>query len=337
LVAPSFFVDPKTSVNYSVVVQTPFTGVDSVNALLATPIAGSVPTSDQNSASPGTPGALEQSSSDSLQQALQAPGEAPYLGSVATIEPNVNRSVINHYTAFPVVDVQCGVSGRDLGGVASDIQRIVNDQKKLPKGTEIHIRGQSEQMFQSFGRLALGLVLAIALVYLLLATLLQSWLDPLIIMIAIPGALIGVLWMLILTGTTINVESLMGAIMVVGIAVSNSNLLVNFANDLRGNEERKVSAVDAAVEAGKTRLRPVLMTAIAMLLGMLPMALALGEGGEQNAPLGRAVIGGLLVATFVTLFAVPVVYSLLRRAPPRKQVMDEEFAKEIADPDPASA
>ncbi len=186
-------------------------------------------------------------------------------------------------------------------------------------------------MFQSFGRLALGLILAIVLVYLLLATLLQSWLDPLIIMIAIPGALIGVLWMLMVTGTTINVESLMGTIMVVGIAVSNSNLLVNFANDLRAGEQRELSAVDAAVQAGKTRLRPVLMTAIAMLLGMLPMALALGEGGEQNAPLGRAVIGGLLVATFVTLFAVPIVYSLLRKAAPRKQTMDAEFEKEIAD------
>ncbi|MEI9938459.1 MAG: efflux RND transporter permease subunit [Pseudomonadota bacterium] len=336
LVSPSFFVDPKTNVNYSVVVQTPFTDIDSVNALLATPIVGSVPTANANSASPGTPGALEQSG-DSLQSALSAPGQAPYLGSIATILPNVNRSVINHYTAYPIVEVQCGVGGRDLGAVASDIQRIVDDEKKLPKGTEIHIRGQSEQMFRSFGRLALGLILAIALVYLLLATLLQSWLDPLIIMIAIPGALIGVLWMLMVTGTTINVESLMGTIMVVGIAVSNSNLLVNFANDLRGDKERKVSAVDAAVEAGKTRLRPVLMTAIAMLLGMLPMALALGEGGEQNAPLGRAVIGGLLVATFVTLFAVPIVYSLLRKAPPRKQTMDAEFEKEIADDPPAPA
>ena len=336
LVAPSFFVDPKTNVNYNVVVQTPFTGIDSVNALLATPIVGSVPMPPEDSASNGTPGAIEQSS-DSLQRALLSPGQAPYLGSIATIQPNVNRSVINHYTAYPVVDVQCGVSGRDLGAVASDIQRIVNDQKKLPKGTEIHIRGQSEQMFQSFGRLALGLILAIALVYLLLATLLQSWLDPLIIMIAIPGALIGVLWMLMVTGTTINVESLMGTIMVVGIAVSNSNLLVNFANDLRSEKDKKVSAIDAAVEAGKTRLRPVLMTAIAMLLGMMPMALALGEGGEQNAPLGRAVIGGLLVATFVTLFVVPVVYSLLRQAPPRKQTMDAEFEKEIADQEKAPA
>ncbi len=336
LVSPSFFVDPKTNVNYSVVVQTPFTGIDSVNALLATPIVGKPMPADSGAASSGTPGAIEQSAA-SLQTSLLAPGEAPYLGSVATIEPTVDHSVINHYTAYPVIDVQCGVTGRDLGAVASDIQRIVDEQKKLPKGTEIHIRGQSEQMFQSFGRLALGLILAIALVYLLLATLLQSWLDPFIIMVAIPGALIGVLWMLVLTGSTINVESLMGTIMVVGIGVSNSNLLVNFANDLRADKKRKLGAVDAAIEAGKTRLRPVLMTAIAMLLGMMPMALALGEGGEQNAPLGRAVIGGLLVATFVTLFVVPVVYSLLRKAQPHKQAMDEEFEKETADAQQAPA
>ncbi len=145
LVSPSFFVDPKTNVNYSVVVQTPFTSIDSVNALLATPIVGSVPTSDENSASPGTSGALEQSS-DSLRRALLAPGQAPYLGSIATIEPGVNRSVINHYTAYyPIVEVQCGVSGRDLGAVASDIQHIVDEETKLPKGTEIHIRGQASR------------------------------------------------------------------------------------------------------------------------------------------------------------------------------------------------
>jgi multidrug efflux pump subunit AcrB len=337
LVSPSFFVDPKNNVNYSVVVQTPFAGIDSVNTLLATPIIGTPDTSDQGTASSGTPGSLTPQNGASFQSSLLAPGQAPYLGSIAAIEPTVDASVINHYTAYPVIDVLCEVTGRDLGAVAGDIQRIVDSTKGLPKGTEIHIRGQSEQMFQSFGRLGLGLILAIALVYLLLATLLQSWLDPFIIMVAIPGALIGVLWMLAITGSTINVESLMGTIMVVGIAVSNSNLLVNFANDLRSDPKRKLSALDAAVEAGKTRLRPVLMTAIAMLLGMLPMALAMGEGGEQNAPLGRAVIGGLLVATFVTLFVVPVVYSLLRKALPHKQLMDQEFDKEIAEAEGAPA
>jgi len=151
-------------------------------------------------------------------------------------------------------------------------------------------------------------------------------LDPLIIMVAVPGALAGILWMLGVTGTTLNVESFMGSIMAVGIAVSNSILLVVFANGVRA--EREIGALEAALEAGKTRLRPVLMTALAMIIGMLPMALAMGEGGEQNAPLGRAVIGGLIVATFVTLFLVPVVYSLLRRAPPRSHELDVKFAAE---------
>jgi multidrug efflux pump subunit AcrB len=171
-----------------------------------------------------------------------------------------------------------------------------------------------------------GMVLAIALVYLLLVVLFQSFLDPFIILVAVPGALIGVLWMLAATGTTLNVESFMGAIMAVGIATSNSILLVNSANDARVTQGMGV--LEAAIEAGKTRLRPVLMTALAMILGMVPMAVALGEGGEQNAPLGRAVIGGLVVATFVTLFVVPAVYILLRRAPPSAHQLDEQFAAE---------
>jgi multidrug efflux pump subunit AcrB len=189
------------------------------------------------------------------------------------------------------------------------------------------LRGQSQAMFSSFSALALGMIVAIALVYLLLATLLQSWLDPFIIMVAIPGALMGVVWMLALTGTTINVESLLGAIMVIGIAVSNSNLLVNFANDVR--VERNLDAREAAVVAGQTRLRPILMTALAMILGMVPMALAMGEGGEQNAPLGRAVIGGLIITTFVTLFVVPLVYTMLRKQEPTKHLLDTRLEKEM--------
>jgi multidrug efflux pump subunit AcrB len=181
-------------------------------------------------------------------------------------------------------------------------------------------------MEQSFTRLLIGLVLANILVYFLMVILFQSWLDPFIIMMAVPGAFIGILWMLGLTHTTINVESMMGSIMAVGIAVSNSILLVSFANDLR--VEHGLSPVAAALEAGKTRLRPVLMTALAMIIGMLPMALAFGEGGEQNAPLGRAVIGGLLVATVVTLFVVPVIYSLLRRKLPTKHLLEERFLAE---------
>jgi multidrug efflux pump subunit AcrB len=164
-----------------------------------------------------------------------------------------------------------------------------------------------------------------------MVVLFQSWLDPFLIMIAVPGALVGILWMLAVTHTTLNVESMMGAIMAVGIAVSNSILLVNFANDLR--VEKKMGALEAALEAGKTRLRPVIMTALAMIIGMIPMALALGEAGEQNAPLGRAVIGGLLIATFVTLFFVPVAYSLLRVKPPTLHLLEERFQREKAGED----
>jgi multidrug efflux pump subunit AcrB len=191
---------------------------------------------------------------------------------------------------------------------------------------KITLRGQNQVMTQSFHSLGLGLILAALLVYCLMVVLFQSWLDPFIILAAVPGALVGILWMLAVTGTTLNVESFMGAIMSVGIAVSNSILLVSYANEIRS--QRTVSPLEAALEAGKVRLRPVLMTALAMILGMLPMALALGEGGEQNAPLGRAVIGGLLVATFVTLFIVPVVYSVLRRKEPQAHRLDERFLEE---------
>jgi multidrug efflux pump subunit AcrB len=213
--------------------------------------------------------------------------------------------------------------------VARDIERKIAGLGKLPKGMRVQLRGQNEVMTQSFRSLGLGLILAIVLVYCLMVVLFQSWLDPFLIMIAVPGALVGILWMLALTHTTLNVESLMGAIMAVGIAVSNSILLVNFANDVR--VEQKLDAVAAALEAGRTRLRPVLMTALAMIIGMVPMALAMGEAGEQNAPLGRAVIGGLLVATVVTLFVVPVVYSLLRTQLPTKHLLNERFEREKAE------
>src|SRR5262249_23217050 len=175
--------------------------------------------------------------------------------------------------------------------------------------------------------LGLGLILAALLVYCLMVVLFQSWLDPFIIMVAVPGALVGILWMLAATHTTLNVESLMGAIMAVGIALSNSILLLSFANALR-IETEEISPLDAALEAGRPRLRPVLMTALAMIIGMVPMALGLGEAGEQNAPLGRAVIGGLLMATFVTLFMVPVVYAILRRKLPTKHLLEKRFHEE---------
>jgi len=208
----------------------------------------------------------------------------------------------------------------------NDINKAIRSLGQPPRGSSITVRGQGEVMSESFRSLGLGLIIAILLVYLLMVVLFQSWLDPFIVMVAVPGALVGILWMLFLTGTTINVESLMGAIMAVGIAASNSILLVSFANDVR--VEKGLNSVQAALEAGKTRLRPVLMTALAMILGMMPTALALGEGGEQNAPLGRAVVGGLLVATCVTLTVVPIVYSLLRIEEPSKHRLDEKFAAE---------
>ncbi|HSQ61673.1 MAG TPA: efflux RND transporter permease subunit, partial [Polyangiaceae bacterium] len=210
----------------------------------------------------------------------------------------------------------------------ADVDKAIRSLGELPAGTRVNVRGQSESMRSSFRSLGFGLILATLLVYLLLVVLYQSWLDPFIILFAVPGAIVGVLWMLAATGTTLNVESLMGTIMSVGVSVSNSILLVNFANELRAQTEMDPAA--AALEAGKVRLRPVLMTALAMVLGMIPMASGLGEGGEQNAPLGRAVIGGLVFATFTTLFFVPIVYSLLRKQPPTKHRLDERFALESA-------
>jgi len=249
------------------------------------------------------------------------------LSSVADIRPGVTPVEINHYTVQRVLDIGANVEGRDLGAVTSDIEAKIRALGPLPKAMKITVRGQNQVMQSSFHSLGLGLILAVLLVYCLMVVLFQSWLDPLIIMVAVPGALVGILWMLAATRTTLNVESLMGAIMAVGIAVSNSILLVSFANDLRVENE-DLSPLEAALEAGRTRLRPVLMTALAMIIGMVPMALGLGEAGEQNAPLGRAVIGGLLMATFVTLFMVPVVYAILRRKLPKKHLIDKKFLAE---------
>jgi multidrug efflux pump subunit AcrB len=207
------------------------------------------------------------------------------------------------------------VHGTDLGRVSTEVTKLVEEfRAKMPTGSAIDIRGQVVSMNTSFQGLSYGLIFAVVLVYLLMVVNFQSWLDPLIILMALPGALCGILWMLFITETTINVPSLMGSIMCIGVATANSILLITFANDQR--KEGK-NAHDAAWAAGVTRLRPVIMTALAMIIGMLPMALGFGEGGEQNAPLGRAVIGGLSVATFATLFFVPLVYSMLRSKPPR--------------------
>ena len=236
------------------------------------------------------------------------------LGNLATFRRDESPIVINHYNIQPTFDIYADVDHRDLGGVASEIRRIIADETQtLPVGTTLTMLGEVDTMSKSFTRLGLGIIFALGLVYLLMAVNFQSWLDPLIILMAIPGAFTGILWMLYLTQTTFSVPSLMGTIMTIGVATANSILMVVFANDERVLGKNQY---EAALNAGFTRLRPVVMTALAMIIGMLPMALALGEGGEQNAPLGRAVIGGLLFATVGTLFIVPVIYSLLKKQAP---------------------
>jgi multidrug efflux pump subunit AcrB len=314
LVAPSQFLNPVNNVNYSVVVAVPLERMQSVDDLMSTAIAQPV----------STPVPTTQS-------ALAVMPNAPVtsLQDVATVAPSSTYESLNHYTVQRIIDVAANVDGRDLGGTGSDIQAAIDQiMKGQPITTHIDIRGQNEVMKTSFRNLALGLILAIILVYALLVVLFQSWVDPFIIMMALSGALIGILWMLVLTHTTINVESLMGTIMSVGISVSNSILVVSFANDIRARDN--LDPFTAVIEAAKTRLRPILMTALAMIIGMIPMALGLGEAGEQNAPLGRAVIGGLAAATLATLFIVPIIYTLLRKKPPSLYELDQRFAAEAA-------
>jgi len=244
------------------------------------------------------------------------------LTNVASTRRTFAPAVISHYNVQPVVDVLASVQRSDLGSVMRGVERIVADvETRLPRGSFVSIRGQAQSMQASFSGLAFGLVFAVVLVYLLMVVNFQSWLDPLIILMALPGAASGICWMLFVTQTTISVPALMGAIMSIGVATSNSILMITFANDRRRDG---LDAKAAALSAGSIRLRPVLMTALAMVLGMLPMALGFGEGGEQNAPLGRAVIGGLSIATLATLFFVPVVYSVLRRRQPLPAERDLE-------------
>jgi len=236
------------------------------------------------------------------------------LSNLASLQRGTSTAIVNHYDVQPTMDVYANADQRDLGGVAREVGRIMDDiTPRLPKGSWLALRGQVQTMNSSFVGLGLGILFAIVLVYLLMAVNFQSWLDPLIILMALPGALSGIVWMLFVTQTTFSVPSLMGTIMAIGVATANSILLVTFANDERAEGK---DALAAALSAGFIRLRPVVMTALAMIIGMLPMALGFGEGGEQNAPLGRAVIGGLLVATVTTLFFVPIMYSYLRKKPP---------------------
>jgi multidrug efflux pump subunit AcrB len=287
-VSPSYWLDKTRGVQYLVAVQTPQYLNNTVAAVDNIPL--STPTA---------------AGSDARSQLLT---------NVAGVSRSTGPVNITHYNVARTFDVQANVSGTDLGSVATAVDKLVAEiQPKLPRGTSVRVMGQAESMTSSFRALGLGLVFAILLVYLLMVVNFQSWLDPLVILMALPGALAGIAWMLFLTHTTVSVPALMGSIMCVGVATANSILVVTFAN---GQRELGRDATTSALAAGMTRLRPVLMTALAMLLGMLPMSLGLGEGGEQNAPLGRAVIGGLLLATPATLLFVPVMYSLLRRKAP---------------------
>jgi multidrug efflux pump subunit AcrB len=286
--SPAFWLDPKNGVSYSVAVQTPQYRMDTFQDLQNTPINGSTT---------GAP--------------------AQILGNLVATSTTARPAVVSHYNVQPMINVYAAVSGSDLGAVSDEVLKRVKDiTPQLPRGSHIVVRGQVQTMKSSFTGLGFGLVGAIVLVYLLIVVNFQSWLDPFIIITALPGALAGICWMLLITHTTLNVPSLTGAIMSVGVATSNSILMVSFARE-QMNEGK--NARDAALEAGFVRMRPVVMTALAMIIGMVPMAIGLGEGGEQNAPLGRAVIGGLLFATFATLFFVPCVFSIIHGRRERKR------------------
>jgi multidrug efflux pump subunit AcrB len=316
LVSPTYFLNPQNGVNYQVAVNTPLEQLQSVNDILRFPANPPI-----NNIAPV--GAVVTPTTVPTAQVTR-------LGDIATVRPGSTMNAINHYTIQRVVDVNANIEGRDLGSAAAEIKKAIAEvQKELPSTSKIFLRGQNEVMETSFQLLGFGLILAVILVYAVLVILFQSWVDPFIIMMAIPGALVGILWTLTLTGTTINVVSLMGAIMSIGIGVSNSILMVSFANDLRSRNE-SLTPMQAVIDAGKTRLRPIMMTALAMIIGMVPMALGLGEAGEQNAPLGRAVIGGLAIATFATLFLVPIFYTLMRQKLPALHTLDQRFAAESA-------
>jgi multidrug efflux pump subunit AcrB len=294
--SPSFYLDPANGVSYNVAVQAPQYGLDSLAALKSLPVTSSTTTAPANTGtSTGAPGAA---------QPVQV------LGNMASIVPGAELGTVSHYDAQPVIDIFANVDGTDLGTVTRSIERIIaRHQTELPRGSHFVLRGQSETMKSSYVGLLAGLAFSILLVYLLIVVNFQSWLDPFLIISALPAALAGIVWFLFLTNTRLSVPALTGAIMCMGVATANSILVVSFAREqleiLVGDARR------AALNAGFVRLRPVLMTALAMIIGMVPMALGLGDGGEQNAPLGRAVIGGLLLATVATLFFVPAFFSVV--------------------------
>ena len=304
---PSFYLDPRNGVSYNVAVQTPQYRLDSMSALKSLPVtrSASASTSANTSANTGSdPAPMETNAPGAAQQPVQV------LGNLAQFKPGAELGTVSHYDVQPVLDIYANVEGTDLGSVTREMEKIkAKYEKQLPRGSHMILRGQSETMQASYIGLLSGLAFSILLVYLLIVVNFQSWLDPFLIISALPAALAGIAWFLFMTGTRLSVPALTGAIMCMGVATSNSILIVSFAREQL--EELVGDARQAALNAGFVRLRPVLMTALAMILGMMPMALGLGEGGEQNAPLGRAVIGGLLLATVATLFFVPAFFSVV--------------------------
>jgi multidrug efflux pump subunit AcrB len=292
--SPSFWVDPKSGTQYQVATQTPQFRLQSLNDLGNTPLSGGIG------------------------------GSSQILSNLASIHRSAAPAVVSHYNATPAIDIYGSVQGIDLGYVSAQITKIVAESAQdLPKGSHVVLRGQSQTMKASFNGLLIGLVCAIVLVYMLIVVNFQSLLDPFIIITALPAALAGIVWMLFLSHTTVSVPALTGAIMCMGVATANSVLVVSFARERMNAGD---NAFEAALEAGFTRLRPVLMTALAMIIGMIPMAFGLGEGGEQNAPLGRAVIGGLIFATTATLFFVPTVFSIIHGRPSSHPIHSAEIS-----------
>jgi len=290
--APSFWLNPANDIVYNLIMQAPQYRISSLNDLMRLPIGGST-NSQPNMNGTGA----------------KAPNQI--LGNVVDVSPGTEFTVVDRFNIQPAINIYANVRGKDLGSVASGIQAVLEKNKAdLPPGSKIILRGQIETMKSSYLGLGVGILGAMILVYLLIVVNFQSWLDPFIIITALPAALAGIAWMLLLTGTNLSVPALTGAIMTMGVATANSILVVSFA---RQRMQEGLPALSAALEAGSTRLRPVLMTALAMIIGMIPMAIGFGEGSEQNAPLGRAVIGGLLFATVSTVLFVPVLFGSLHR------------------------
>jgi multidrug efflux pump subunit AcrB len=317
--SPTFYLDPRNGVSYNVAVQAPQYKLDNLAALKSLPVTGTTstaqnqPASNQSTAAPGSAplgGVVSQSTPTATTAAPGAPKPVQVLGNLASIQPGAEQGTVSHYNVQPVIDIYANVAGTDLGSVTRSVEAIVAaHEKDLPAGSHFTLRGQSETMKSSYVGLLAGLAFSILLVYLLIVVNFQSWLDPFLIISALPAALAGIVWFLFLTHTRLSVPALTGAIMCMGVATANSILVVSFAREQL--EELGGDARRAALSAGFVRLRPVLMTALAMIIGMVPMALGLGDGGEQNAPLGRAVIGGLLIATVATLFFVPTFFSFV--------------------------